>query len=95
MTESYNNVNNTKNVESITIFIKTLNRTTVPLTVLLTDTIDTVKKRCEEIVGSPKDLIRLLFNRKELKNEFTLGDYSISDKSDIQILLNIGRSYQM
>lgn len=88
MTESYNN-------EPIIIFIKTLNRTTVPLTVLLTDTVDTVKKRCEEIVGSPKDLIRLLFNRKELKNEYTLGDYSISDKSDIQILLNIGRSHQM
>jgi hypothetical protein len=92
MTESYNDK---KNVESITVFIKTLNRTTVPLTVLLTDTIDTVKEKCQEIVGSPKDLIRLLFNRKELKNEFTLGDYSISDKSDIHILLNIGRSHQM
>jgi hypothetical protein len=91
MTESYNVTNN----KSITIFIKTLNRTTVPLIVLLTDTIDAVKGKCEEIVGSPKDLIRLLFNSKELKNEFTLGDYSISDNSDIHILLNIGRIHQI
>jgi len=90
MTESYNNVNVTNN-EPITIFIKTLNRMTIPLTILLTETIDTIKGKCEEIVGSPKDLIRLLFNRKELKNEYTMNDYCIPDKSDIHILLNMGR----
>jgi len=91
MTESYNITNS----ETITLFIKTLNRITVPLTVSTTDTIDTVKGKCQEIIGSPKDLIRLLFNRKELKNDLTLRDYSISDKSNIHILLNIGRSHQM
>lgn len=69
------------------IFIKTLNRKTISLTVSPRDTIDKVKADIQEREGMPPERQRLIYHGKLLEDgSKTLADYNIPKESVIQLV---------
>lgn len=71
------------------IFVKTLTRKTIPLTVRASDTIETIKDKIETVDGIPPDQQRLIFAGKDLLDERTVSDYGIYDGSTIHLVLRL------
>lgn len=63
------------------IFIKTLQGKTMTMDVSDSDTIESVKNRIHEKEGIPVDQQRLVFNGKQLENNFKISDYGISTET--------------
>ena len=71
------------------IFIKTLQGKNITLEVNDDDTIESVKKKINDIEGIPLDQQRLVFNGKQLEDANTLKDYMIDADSTIHLVLRL------
>jgi ubiquitin len=71
------------------IFIKTLQGKTMPMEVLDTDTVGSIKAKITEKEGIPSDQQRLVFNGKQLEDNMTIKDYNITDDSSIHLVLRL------
>lgn len=71
------------------IFIKTLQGKTITLDVNDDDSIESVKKKINDIEGIPLDQQRLVFNGKQLEDANTLKDYMIDSDSTIHLVLRL------
>ena len=71
------------------IFIKTLQGKSITLEVNDDDTIESVKKKINDIEGIPLDQQRLVFNGKQLEDANTLKDYMIDADSTIHLVLRL------
>lgn len=71
------------------IYIKTLQGKSITLEVNDDDTIESVKKKINDIEGIPLDQQRLVFNGKQLEDANTLKDYMIDADSTIHLVLRL------
>lgn len=75
------------------IFIKTLQGKNITLDVNDDDTIESIKKKINDIEGIPIDQQRLVFNGKQLEDTNTLKDYMIDADSTIHLVLRLRGGY--
>jgi ubiquitin C len=71
------------------IFIKTLQGKSITLEVNDDDSIESIKKKINDIEGIPQDQQRLVFNGKQLEDANTLKDYNIDADSTIHLVLRL------
>ena len=72
---------------SMQIFIKTLTGKTITLKVEPSDTIKNVKLKIQDKEGIPPSQQHLIFKRQELKDQQTLDEYKVTDKSSVHLRL--------
>ena len=72
---------------SMQIFIKTLTGKTITLKVEPSDTIKNVKLKIQVKEGIPPSQQHLIFKRQELKDQQTLDEYKVTDKSSVHLRL--------
>lgn len=70
------------------IFVKTPTGKHIILEVDRTDTIDDVKAKIEEEVGTPAEQQTLIFAGKTLEDGHTLQDYNIQEDSTLHMLID-------
>lgn len=72
------------------IYVKLMSWKCIPLEVEPTDRIEDIKAKIQDREGIPIDQQRLILPLlgKELRNEFTLQEYSIFKDSTIQMVIN-------
>ncbi len=73
---------------SFQIFVKTLTGKHIPLKVMQTDTVRSVKEQIEVSEGIPAAVQRLIYAGKQLEDSETLGDYSIQTDSTLHLVLS-------
>ena len=71
------------------IFVKTLQGKNITLDVNDDDTVESIKKKINDIDGIPIDQQRLVFNGKQLENTNTIKDYGIESDSTIHLVLRL------
>lgn len=71
------------------IFIKALTAKTTILDIKKDDSIDTVKQKIQEKENISPDDQRLIFNGKQLEDEYTLSDLNIQRDSTLHLLLRL------
>ena len=69
------------------ILIKTLLNKIFPIDVELSDTIQIVYKKIEEIEQIPSDQQWLIFDGKHLDDEKTLSEYNVQNNSTIYLVV--------
>ncbi len=70
---------------TIQICIRTATGKNITLEVEGSDTVESVKKKPEEIEGFPYDQQRLLFSQKVLEDEKSLSEYNLQKDSIIRL----------
>jgi hypothetical protein len=71
---------------TIQIFLYDANGQDVSLTVAYTDTIKSIKERCEEKSGIPHENIILIFSKKRMCDDDLVMDYDVTDGSSIMYI---------
>ena len=69
------------------IYIKTITGKTITLEVKSSDTIKNVKRQIQNKEGIPSCRQRLIFDCKQLKDNYTLSSYNIRNKSTLHLIL--------
>jgi cathepsin K len=72
--------------QSMRVFVKTLTDNTITLNVGLSDTIENMKTKIHDKNGIPPDHQHLTFAGEQLENGRTLSEYTIKDRSTIQLI---------
>jgi len=77
----------TKPEATLQIYVqKALTGQTIPLMVMASDCVNSVKKKITDSEGTPPDEQRLLFDEKELEGTRSLSDYGIDAASTLQLV---------
>jgi ubiquitin-large subunit ribosomal protein L40e len=74
---------------SAKVYVKTLTGKTIPLYVILTDTVESVKIQIQEIDGAPPDQQRLIFAGRELEDGRSMSYYNIQNESVLHRVLRL------
>eukprot|EP00808_Paulinella_micropora_P016836 g13892.t1 len=74
---------------SMQIFVKNLTGRTVALDVDLTNTVEQLKDKVQDLEGIPSEQINLLFSGHHLTNSQTLDDYGIEKGSTVEVMVDL------
>ena len=74
-------------VPPLEIFVQALSQEIITLKVDSSDTIGNLKEKIKDKKGFPAEEQHLFFQRKKLKDDRTVGDYNIQNKSTLNLLL--------
>jgi ubiquitin len=71
------------------LFIKSLTNEIIGIEVELTDTIENVKAKIQNINNNPIEQQRLIYKGKEMENNRILNEYNIADNTTIILVLRL------
>eukprot|EP01094_Clydonella_sp_ATCC50884_P019566 TRINITY_DN385_c0_g1_i2.p1 TRINITY_DN385_c0_g1~~TRINITY_DN385_c0_g1_i2.p1 ORF type:complete len:332 (+),score=127.35 TRINITY_DN385_c0_g1_i2:41-1036(+) len=75
--------------QQMKVVVKTLTGKTLEVELLPQHRVEELKNMIREMDGVPEDQQRLIYAGKQLEDERTLGDYSITDASEIHLVLRL------
>lgn len=71
------------------IYIRTLTGGTEAVPICVSDTIENLKMKIQQIRGCPPDMQRLIYDGKQLEDGRTLSDYNIDDGALLNLVLRL------